>query len=120
YELAGDTLTLLLPAPLQGGERVPAPKHGEVPAAAVYTLERDGKTPKEQAQALLKTHTEALDNTPFAAKGGPGGPAGPANGFGAAGTSTQKMLQRILDRLDRIDQRLDALEKKMAAPRDSK
>jgi uncharacterized protein (TIGR03067 family) len=120
YELKDDTLKLTLPASLLNPVLPAETKPGEAPIGIVYTLKREAKVAKEQAEAQLKDRTAALpDNA------GPGfGPRNAANGFpgakGGPANTTQQLLQRILERLDRIEERLDALEKKLNVPRESK
>jgi hypothetical protein len=130
---------------LNPGGRVDEPKPGEVSRTATYVFQRDKDTTKEQAEKLLKDRTASLtDGAPAWGPGGGGfapggGPAG-AGGFAPGGKkgagkanpfvgpqapaadpapATEKLLERILDRLERIEQRLDALEKKLP-PRDQK
>jgi uncharacterized protein (TIGR03067 family) len=127
YELKDDTLTITLPSSLINPMRPADPKQGDGLAGVTYTLKRDAKATKDDADKALKDRTAALpDKAGFGGvkavgKGG-GGFANPGGGgFGPAAppAATEKLLERILERLERIEQRLDALEKKLPA-RDSK
>jgi uncharacterized protein (TIGR03067 family) len=129
YELKDDTLTLTLPSSLLNPMR-PDPKQGDGPVGVTYTLKRDAKATKDEAEKVLKDHTAALpDKLPagFGGKAGGkggGGFANPGGGFAPAappaGAATEKLLERILERLERIEQRLDALEKRLPAPQEKK
>jgi uncharacterized protein (TIGR03067 family) len=126
YELKGDTLKLILPASVAKPDgRVPELKAGEAHPGLVCTFERDAKATKEQAAAQLKDRTDALPGRLGGGVGGKGfggGPAGAAKGgfFNPPAAATEKLLERILERLERIDERLDALEKKLPAPNEKK
>jgi len=134
YELKDDTLTLTMPLSLVNPVRVPERKPGDDPVGIVYTLKRDGKASKEDAEKALKDRTAALpDKAPAFGPGGGGFAPGKAGGKGGGGfanpnavappaappapAATEKLLERILERLERIEQRLDALEKRLPPPK---
>lgn len=118
YKFDGDTLQLVLPSSITSTVRPAFPMPGQRSAAAVYTFRRNAALTKEKAAALLKERTAAL---PAAGKGGiPGkggvGGGGFGGGFGGRATTTQQMLQQIINHLERIERRLDALEQRLPAP----
>jgi len=138
YELKEDTLTLTMPLSLVNPVRVPERKPGDDPVGIVYTLKRNGKASKEDAEKALKDRTAALpDKLPAFGPAGGGGPGGGGFAPGKAGgkggfanpnavappaappaaAATEKLLERILERLERIEQRLDALEKRLPPPK---
>ena len=123
YEVKNDTLTLTLPSSLINPVR-PDPNAGALQAGVTYTFQRDAKADKDQADKVLKDRTAALpDKLPIGGfgKGGKGGggfvnPALPIMPAPPAAAGTEKLLERILERLERIEQRLDSLEKRLPAP----
>jgi hypothetical protein len=103
FELSGDTLNIALPGTGFGkGERPAELKTGPGTTHTLYTLERDAKATKEDAEAKLKALKAALPpsaTTPF----------GPTT---ASDRATQELLRQVLEKLDRIEKRLDEIEKK--------
>jgi uncharacterized protein (TIGR03067 family) len=127
YELKDDTLTITLPSSIINPMR-PDPKQGDGPVGVIYTLKRDAKATKADADKALKDRIAALpDKAGFGVKGGKGGGgfANPGGGFAPAppppaAAATEKLLERILERLERIEQRFDALEKRLPSAQEKK
>jgi uncharacterized protein (TIGR03067 family) len=104
FELSGDTLQLAFPSPLSGGGRPAELKTGAGTTHMLYTLERDTRATKADAEAKLKD-LKALLGSSVTDRFGPGAPA-------PADRTTEDLLKQVLEKLDRIEKRLDEIEKK--------
>jgi uncharacterized protein (TIGR03067 family) len=103
FELSGDNLKIAFPSPVTGGERPKELKSGPDTSILVYTLVRDPKATREEAEAKLKDLRSTLAT---------GTPARGTSFTPAMDRTTQDLLKQILEKLDRIEKRLDELEKK--------